>query len=518
MKNFKKFTFLAVFLAILVAMPNFVPMARAASLTQSQINAIVSLLQSFGADQTTIGNVQTALGGAPTSPATTAWCHDFSTNLEIDDSGSEVAALQTALGKESFNIVNYQNGNFNEGTASAVTGFQQKYKDEILTPLGLKYGTGYVGIATRTKLNKLYGCKVISNNYSCKQVLYNGDPKGKINLFFISDGFSNSNIDIFEKNVNWALNLNGISHGLFSKTPYKENKNMFNAYKISSENIFDCLLTHNSGPAALPCDTNNILNIPVEFCGISKIDQVILVGYPYSANSENRSGIWSNENLSVLLSNLTDESVIQGSINHEVGGHGIGGLGDEYYSSNQYKESWNMWPNVDQIGCPKWCSGKINTNVACYQTYLEWNECVQSYLDQICKNGDEEYKCGISESIKKCHDDVYQKEIDAGRFLPNCDLGLSCLQGTGCYWGAGYSLANFRSVKDGIMYASYVDGIYGPVGEREITKRIKSTSTSTITQSPQPIPSASENFTFEQMANILQSVKSTINELTRFTK
>ena len=53
-------------------------------------------------------------------------------------------------------------GAFDDQTASAVTGFQQKYASQILTPSGLTNGTGYVGKATRTKLNSLFGCGVIS--------------------------------------------------------------------------------------------------------------------------------------------------------------------------------------------------------------------------------------------------------------------------------------------------------------------------------------------------------------------
>ncbi|MBI2097897.1 MAG: PKD domain-containing protein [Candidatus Vogelbacteria bacterium] len=42
--------------------------------------------------------------------------------------------------------------------AAAVSVFQLKYKNEILAPLGLTNPTGYVGPATRKKLNQLYGC------------------------------------------------------------------------------------------------------------------------------------------------------------------------------------------------------------------------------------------------------------------------------------------------------------------------------------------------------------------------
>ena len=41
-------------------------------------------------------------------------------------------------------------------TRQAVCRFQELYKDEILTPLGLASATGYVGESTRKKLNKLF--------------------------------------------------------------------------------------------------------------------------------------------------------------------------------------------------------------------------------------------------------------------------------------------------------------------------------------------------------------------------
>ena len=57
-------------LAMAVSMFSFAPMAQAA-LTSTQVSAIVSLLQSFGADASTIANVQASLtGGTPSVPST----------------------------------------------------------------------------------------------------------------------------------------------------------------------------------------------------------------------------------------------------------------------------------------------------------------------------------------------------------------------------------------------------------------------------------------------------------------
>src|SRR3989338_4281494 len=142
----------------------------AAGLTSSQIRSIIQLLQSFGADQSVISNVQTALGGTQT-PETGAWCYSFTKDLKIGDNdgyGSlypHVTDLHVALKREGFSILDSElglNGKgigvFGESTASAVSGFQEKYASTVLTPNGLQHGTGYVGVSTRAKLNQLYGC------------------------------------------------------------------------------------------------------------------------------------------------------------------------------------------------------------------------------------------------------------------------------------------------------------------------------------------------------------------------
>ena len=129
--------------------------AKASGLTSTQISAIIGLLQSFGADQSVINNVQTALTGTPTTPpTTTAWCHTFNTNLMVGSSGDDVAALQYILQQQGLlsNLYVFANSSvsfFSEQVAAAVVKFQAKY--------GINQ-TGYVGPLTRAKLNSLYGC------------------------------------------------------------------------------------------------------------------------------------------------------------------------------------------------------------------------------------------------------------------------------------------------------------------------------------------------------------------------
>ena len=129
--------------------------AQTAADLQAQIASLMAQIKALQAQLSTIS-----------SPSET-WCHTFEKNLRIGDDNSEVAYLRMALLKAGFlenEASDVQVGNpnteniFSESTSAAVTGFQQKYANEILTPVGLKYGTGFVGVGTRAKLNKLYGC------------------------------------------------------------------------------------------------------------------------------------------------------------------------------------------------------------------------------------------------------------------------------------------------------------------------------------------------------------------------
>ncbi len=141
--------FLLISLLVVLTLPNFASAMTAEELT-AKIKDLEQQIVQLKAQLTQLQG------------ETPGWCYDFTINLKIGGEGAEVEALQTALEKEDFVITAAEKlqKEFGESTASAVSGFQQKYLDEILTPWGLKYGTGFAGPTTRTKLNKLYGCEV----------------------------------------------------------------------------------------------------------------------------------------------------------------------------------------------------------------------------------------------------------------------------------------------------------------------------------------------------------------------
>ncbi|MEK7553907.1 MAG: peptidoglycan-binding protein [Patescibacteria group bacterium] len=141
----KKYIFGAVLSLGIIISP---ALTHAAGLTNSQVQAILSLLSSFGAEQSVINNVQASLTGSTSSSSSTAFCYNFNTDLTFGSTGPDISSLNQALSLDSQGELG-RNNVFTENTAAAVVQFQAKY--------GIRQ-TGYVGPVTRARLNALYGC------------------------------------------------------------------------------------------------------------------------------------------------------------------------------------------------------------------------------------------------------------------------------------------------------------------------------------------------------------------------
>ena len=166
MKTIAK-TFAAGLLSVAMLFGAVAPVSAASGLTASQVQSILSLLSSFGADAATIANVQAALNGEATSgtgsSSNSGTGFQWTRNLTIGDTGNDVLELQKFLNSDPAtriassgvgspgNETNY----YGSLTAAAVAKFQEKYASDILAPLGLSKGTGYFGTSTRAKANAL---------------------------------------------------------------------------------------------------------------------------------------------------------------------------------------------------------------------------------------------------------------------------------------------------------------------------------------------------------------------------
>lgn len=87
-------------------------------------------------------------------------CGTFNDNLYYGMlHNKEVMCLQKFLASQGDDIYPEKliTGNFLSLTKAAVIRFQEKYKKDILEPLGLEKGTGFVGKMTRKKINELLG-------------------------------------------------------------------------------------------------------------------------------------------------------------------------------------------------------------------------------------------------------------------------------------------------------------------------------------------------------------------------
>ncbi len=87
----------------------------------------------------------------------------FPTNLKLGSRGEEVKNLQILLNQDPDTQIavsgagspNNETTYFGPATKRAVINFQNKYKQETLTPIGLTKGTGFVGALTRKKLSTM---------------------------------------------------------------------------------------------------------------------------------------------------------------------------------------------------------------------------------------------------------------------------------------------------------------------------------------------------------------------------
>ena len=151
-------------LALALAVVGMASPVSAAALTQAQVDAIIGLLQSFGADQSTISNVQASLtGGTPTGgTGGTVGSYVFNTNLTMGSKGVDVTNLQKVLNSDADTIVaasgvgsaGNESSYFGALTKAAVIKFQKKY--------GITPAVGYVGAITRAKLNTMGGVVVVT--------------------------------------------------------------------------------------------------------------------------------------------------------------------------------------------------------------------------------------------------------------------------------------------------------------------------------------------------------------------
>lgn len=126
---------------------------------QSEALLIAQLQQQLTELQEKISQVKVKIAGLLAQKNRTTNCQAaFEQSLQLGVSGNSVKCLQVFLSGQGKDIYPEAivSGFFGQLTKQAVIRFQQKYANEILTPLGLKFSTGIVGPATLAKIKTLF--------------------------------------------------------------------------------------------------------------------------------------------------------------------------------------------------------------------------------------------------------------------------------------------------------------------------------------------------------------------------
>ncbi len=114
--------------------------------------------------QTYLGIKDYLNGSISQDNATSLLPHKWENNLDMNQISHNTLALQVAMKKEGLyppagkTLKDCRiSGIFGPCTQKSLVSFQEKYKEDILFPIGLSSGTGIIGPLTVKKLNELYG-------------------------------------------------------------------------------------------------------------------------------------------------------------------------------------------------------------------------------------------------------------------------------------------------------------------------------------------------------------------------
>jgi hypothetical protein len=130
----------------------FATPAKADSLSdlQAQVQALLAQIASLQG------------GSSSSASVSSAGCYTFTQNLKKGSTGGEVKWVQQFLNNHGAQVAasgagspGNETSTFGPATAAAAKKFQEMYKADILTPVGLTAGTGNWGASTRAKANAL---------------------------------------------------------------------------------------------------------------------------------------------------------------------------------------------------------------------------------------------------------------------------------------------------------------------------------------------------------------------------